>query len=396
MIKYFFLLLSCCPLLLYAQADVQKRLQNRFIMAEDGDTIQIEAGNFQLEASLWLDGKKNVCIKGAGKDQTILSFKNQKSGAEGIKITDAENICIRDLSVVDSKGDAIKTQKVKGIQFINLKTEWSGKAKASNGAYGLYPVQCTNVLIDSCYARGASDAGIYVGQSEQIIVRNSEATENVAGIEIENSKYAEVYHNKAYNNTGGILVFDLPDLEVKKGGHVSVYENEIFDNNHKNFAPKGNIVGKVPPGTGVLLLASYDVELFNNKIQHNRTLGVGIISYYITENPIKDEEYFPYPTQIHIHHNQFERKKRRATMKGRMGKMFRFKLKFGKKVPHIIWDGIMEEEGKIKSEVLCIHDNEQQSFSNIDANNGFKNMSSDASSHQCEFPAIPKLELNQP
>ena len=48
------------------------------------------------------------------------------------------------------------------------------------------------MLIDSCIAIGASDAGIYVGQSERIKVINSEAKFNVAGIEIENSYFAEV------------------------------------------------------------------------------------------------------------------------------------------------------------------------------------------------------------
>ena len=35
----------------------------------------------------------------------------------------------------------------------------------------LYPVESTNVLIDGCVAIGASDAGIYVGQSQNIIVQ---------------------------------------------------------------------------------------------------------------------------------------------------------------------------------------------------------------------------------
>lgn len=38
----------------------------------------------------------------------------------------------------------------------------------------------------------------------------------MAGIEIENSLNAEVYENEATENTGGILVFDLPDLILKK------------------------------------------------------------------------------------------------------------------------------------------------------------------------------------
>src|SRR6185369_14940458 len=109
--------------------------------------------------------------------------------------------------------------------------------------------------------------------------------------------------------------------------------NIIRENNQENFAPKGNIVGKVPQGTGVLLLASTNVELYNNKITNNRTIPTGIISYYITENPIKDSLYYPYPTAINIHDNEYSKEKRKATMKGRIGKLYRFKLKFGKNVP---------------------------------------------------------------
>ena len=97
----------------------------------------------------------------------------------------------------------------------------------------MYPVQCQNVLIDGCEAIGASDAGIYVGQSHEIIVRNSRAYRNVAGIEIENSTMADVYNNIAEGNTGGILVFDLPGLIKKGGGNVRVYNNKIRNNNYR-------------------------------------------------------------------------------------------------------------------------------------------------------------------
>jgi len=380
---------------LFAQPDIQKKLQNKFIAANAGDTIFIEAGKFTLNGSLWLDSKQNVIIKGAGMDKTILSFKGQTSGAEGIKVTDSKNIVIADLTVEDSKGDCIKTQKVDGITFSSVTTRWSGKPKKTNGAYGFYPVQCTNVIIEKCVARGASDAGIYVGQSSNIVVKNCKAIENVAGIEIENSLYADVYDNEAVNNTGGILVFDMPDLPQKKGGYVRVFNNNVHDNNYKNFAPKGNIVGKVPPGTGVIILATNHVEVYENKIQNNRTMGVGIISYYITESPFKDPDYYPYPSDISIHHNSFERKNVRSTMQGRMGLMFRFKLKFGRKVPHIIYDGIKDEKLKNEKDLICIHDNKNESFAEIDASNDFKNISKDLKPYNCKKTSLKFETLKQ-
>ena len=88
----------------------------------------------------------------------------------------------------NSKGYGIKVQDTDGITFVNIKAEWTGEPKKSNGAYALYPVKSENILVDGCIAIGASDAGIYVGQSKNIIVRNSEAYNNVAGIEIEDNQ----------------------------------------------------------------------------------------------------------------------------------------------------------------------------------------------------------------
>lgn len=370
------------PLFSCAQQDFQRRVQTQFIEADHHSVIELPEGIFQLNAALWLDGKNGVTIRGKGMDKTILNFSDQQSGAEGIKITNGSNITIEGLTVQNTRGDAIKTQLVNGIIFRHVKAEWTRGAHEKNGGYGLYPVQCSLVLIEGCTAKGASDAGIYVGQSSHIIVRNSFATENVAGIEIENSLYAEVYDNEVTNNTGGILIFDLPDLVVKKGGFTKVYRNHIHHNNHPNFAPKGNIVGKVPQGTGIMILATNNVEIFENRIINNKTAGSAIISYFITENPINDSSYYPYPGNIYLHNNQFERQPGRATMKGRMGKLFRFKLRFGKNVPHIIYDGILDEKNP-GSNRICIQNNHQESFANIDAANNFKNISRNASAHRC-------------
>jgi len=291
----------------------------------------------------------------------------------------------------DSKGDLVKTQLVDGLTLKNVKAEWTGKPSKENGAYALYPVQCKNVLIDSCVAIGASDAGIYVGQSQFVIVRNSKAFNNVAGIEIENTLNADVYNNEATENTGGILIFDLPNLVQKKGGHIRVFNNNVHDNNYPNFAPKGNIVGKVPLGTGLMVLATNNVEIFNNQIINNRTAGTALVSYYISENPISDSLYYPYPDNIFIHHNIYERKHQRTTMKGRMGLMFRVKVRFGKNVPHIIYDGIEDE--KAVGSNICIRDNKNQSFANIKAGNNFKNISRDISPYDCEGKKQAEVKL---
>ena len=88
-----------------------------------------------------------------------------------------------------------------------------------------------------------------------MIVKNCVAEGNVAGIEIENTTNADVYDNEAFDNTGGILVFDLPGL-TQYGSNVRAFNNNIHDNNRTNFAPVGNIVGNVGAGTGFMILST--------------------------------------------------------------------------------------------------------------------------------------------
>ncbi|HUS27503.1 MAG TPA: parallel beta-helix domain-containing protein, partial [Kofleriaceae bacterium] len=237
-------------------------VQTALIEAQPNTTIAFGEGTFHFAVDLSLD-VDNVTIAGAGMDATTLSFKGQQSGAQGFLVT-GDHFAIRDIAIEDTKGDALKIEGSDGVRIERVRVEWTGGPKETNGAYGLYPVQCKNVVIDGCVVKGASDAGVYVGQSDYIVVRNNRAEQNVAGIEIENSTRADVHDNTATNNTGGILVFNLPGLQVENGSVTRVFHNQIFENNTVNFAPSGNIVGLVPTGTGMAILAAHQVEIFDN------------------------------------------------------------------------------------------------------------------------------------
>jgi len=149
------LLLISWACLLQAQPDIQRKLQAQFIEVDNNGLVELPEGIFTISTTLSMDGKQGVTIRGKGPDKTILNFAGQISGAEGIRITNGSNITIEQLTVQNTKGDAIKTQLVDGIRFLNVKTEWTRGAHSSNGGYGIYPVQCQRVLIDSCYARGS-------------------------------------------------------------------------------------------------------------------------------------------------------------------------------------------------------------------------------------------------
>ena len=348
---------------IYPSDDPYTEIQEALILANPGDIVHISEGFYKLEDSLSID-IDNLTLQGDGINKTILSFKDQMSGAQGLSVT-SDGVTLQDFAVEDAKGDAIKVKGVHGISFIRVRTEWTNGPDELNGAYGLYPVESKNVLIDSCVAIGASDAGIYVGQSENIIVKNSRAEFNVAGIEIENSYYADVFDNHAENNTGGILVFDLPDIPQQGGHHVRVFRNKSINNNTDNFAPEGNIVGEVPRGTGIIIQANSHVEIFENDIGGNDTVNIAIVTYgYETE----DKNYYPHPRAIQIHNNRFTKSGNNPDLEtGELAKIL-YELS-DKNMPDIFWDGILPMKqiifGQPDNEKLILGDNGSATFLTI-------------------------------
>jgi len=279
----------------------QERLQEALILAEPGDEIVLEAGRFTLTDGLSLDAD-GVTLRGAGMHASILDFTGQEGAGEGLLVT-SDGVTLRDFAVENPQGDGIKSKGADDIIYQSIRVTWTNGPAATNGAYGIYPVESTGILIDGCEVSGASDAGIYVGQSSRITVRNSTARANVAGIEIENSRKAIVERNYVTENTGGILVFDLPGLPVKNGGEVLVRNNLVANNTTPNFAPEGNIVASVRRGTGIMVMANDTVWVGRNLLYDNPTAPIMVIAYPLA---FEDPEYNPYPREITIDWNEVD------------------------------------------------------------------------------------------
>ncbi|MDZ4716551.1 MAG: parallel beta-helix domain-containing protein [Cytophagales bacterium] len=401
MISLFAALAACTPPPQEARVwqTIEKSLQVQLITLSDGDTVDLPEGNFMFSRSLVMDGKSNVIIRGKGMGKTILSWKNQVEGAQGFQISNSKNIVLEDFSVEDAKGDNLKINDTRGITIRRIRSVWSGGPKTENGAYAIYPVLCTKVLLEECVAMGSSDAGIYVGQSDSVIIRNNRAYWNVAGIEAENSRWVEIYGNESYDNTGGLLVFDLPGL-TQYGHSTRIFNNKIHNNNHENFAQKGNIVASIPPGTGIMILATHNLEMHNNTISNNRTAGVAIVSYELVaalnEDAVEQEGaiggtqtvnnryredslYNPFPYGISIHGNRFENSHWFPSTDNDIGKLLVMKSPFSP--PDVLYDGIKDPNREDRK--LCFDEGDGITFINLDAGNDFKSLSKDLTPFRC-------------
>ena len=284
-----------------------------FFEAREGDTIEFCEGRFDLDTGLIIHGRRGVTVRGQGMRKTILNFKNSDS-SEGLNVSFSDGIVLEGFSVEDTPGNGIRLFRSRSVTMRDIRASWSDAEgfedepgytpRAENGAYGLYPVETENVLIENCEAHGASDAGIYVGQSNDVLVRNCLATFNVAGYEFENTYRSVFEHNEARDNTGGFLVFDLPGLRQYGESNI-VRNNRSCNNNTDNFAPIGNIVGLVPRGTGMLVLSADTVDIHDNEICDNDSFGIAIVSFELVDPNEGDIKFDFFSEGVQIFDNVF-------------------------------------------------------------------------------------------
>ena len=383
-----------------APSDYQKQLQTQLITAKPGDVITIPEGVHAINRGLSLN-VSGVTLRGLGMDKSILSFRNQVQGAEGL-LVNASDFTIEDLAIEDTAGDGLKINEGRNITIRRVRAEWTNGPDEENGAYGIYPVQTENLLLEECVAIAASDAGIYVGQSRNVVVRNNRAERNVAGIEIENTFNADVYGNTTNENTGGILVFNMPDLP-QPGHSTRVYQNTVIGNNTDNFGADGTPVASVPAGSGIVINSNDRVEIFDNDIADNDTANIIISSYFATGFQGTREmaaDYDPYPETIFIYGNRFsgggaspdglDLKALKVAMFGLTGRF-----------PDILWDGFANAEKlgadgyHLPEYAICV-DNGDAEVLNADLPNNSDNIVVGAAQHRCRHVKLPPVVLAAP
>jgi len=235
--------------------------------ARPGDTIEVEPGTYRESVLVDVDG---ITLRGLVKDgrRPVLEGDDERTDAV---VASGHRFTIEGFAVRNYTSNGITVHGATGVVFRDLLVE-------KTGLYGVYPVECSDVLVERVLVTGARDAAIYVGQSRDIVVRDNEVRGNVTGIEIENSVNALVEGNHAHDNSGGILVFLLPNNPSKTGHDTRVLRNRVVGNNHRNFGDPGSIVSQVPVGTGIFIMAADRTEVAENEIRGNDSFGIAVVS----------------------------------------------------------------------------------------------------------------------
>ncbi len=368
-------------------AAMADRLREQLLDVHPGSTIEIPAGHLHFDQGLIVRGER-ITLRGAGMDRSILSFAGQKVGPEGL-VVQGKRIRLEGFTVEDTAGDAIKVNDSDDLVIHAVRARWTRLPASSHGAYGLYPVNSHHVLIEDSEAHGATDSGIYVGASTDIVVRRCLASENVVGIEIENSQRADVYANTATGNSAGLLVVNLPDLPLEGRG-TRVHDNISKANNLANFAAVGELVANVRGGTGVLVDSNKDTEIFDNTIADNRTANIMVNSYWTIGNPFHpgaNPNYDPYPRHISIHDNRFAGGGDAPT--GDDLTALRARLFQAGHFPNIVWDGYLPQGASLAATQPICTGSRAEAVLALDRPHGYSGAAVLTEPFHCTLPPVP-------
>jgi len=334
--------------------DFQVRVRQAVNLATPGTILEFGAGTFAFTQGFTI-AASHVTVRGQGMNETILDFSAATDSQAFLARGD--EFLIHDLRIWDPPGDGVKAENVDGATFRRVWVEWASFADPNNGPYGIYPVSSQNILVEYCYIKGAEDTGIYVGQSDAVVVRYNYLEGNVAGIEIENTTNSDVHHNISTGNTAGILVFNDPGI-ARFGQNARVHHNWLYDNNGPNFG-SSPLLTLVPSGIGLLLMSMDNVEIFENDIFDNRTSAIALISFELTLLPYP-AGWDVWPEKLHVHDNRVDGNSDQP--QSVIGQVIAFQ--FGTELPDVWWDRIRNPAFGLTADQLlpaelrnCVHDN---------------------------------------
>ncbi|AOW77057.1 hypothetical protein A3Q34_09430 [Colwellia sp. PAMC 20917] len=205
-----------------------KTLQHASNLAEPGDTINVEKGNYR-PFTISKSGTKDLPITFSADNAKIDGFEG--SSRDGIEIKNANHITIKGFEVHHANRAGISA-----VTCSDITIEWNKLVK--NNMWGIFTGFCSNLTINNNIAtKSVKQHGIYVSNtSDNISVHdNITHSNNAAGIQLNGDKNmggiglitnARVYNNLIYHNgKAGGSALNMDGVQYSK-----VYNNILYDN----------------------------------------------------------------------------------------------------------------------------------------------------------------------
>ena len=265
--------------------------------ASAGDRIEVLPGTYHegapgdLDAlTVTLDGIElagqsrpghPVVLENAGGQSFGVWVSPADSAGAGPQADPEHPACGRDGTIVNGFSMHGFTVRGFGVHGVHLACvagfSLTGNVADGNLVYGLFPVVSRDGVIAGNEALNTPlDAALYVGQSDRVLIFGNHVHDSLLGIEVENSRHCAVLGNEVHGNTFGIFVDLLPFLERTTQETTVVAGNAVHDNARPNTADPEDLLGALPPGIGILLVAADTTTVTGNRVQRNPFAGIAV------------------------------------------------------------------------------------------------------------------------
>jgi len=259
--------------------------------AQPGDTILVPAGTYHesvliTKSDLTIAGSRAAILDAAGFRTGIRvgSGSISRSGpAPTCPPLAVQRFTLRGLTVKHAGFSGVFLIGVDGYHL-------TGTRYVDNPVYGPFPVCSHDGLIDFNQVVGggstagpSTDTGIYVGDDDQVTVRDNSVTNYVIGVVVENTINAIVQDNLLQGNTAGVYAAVLANHPRPFTDHVVIEHNQVINNNLPNPVPpdSGDEIGGVPTGVGIVNFGADHVVVRDNRVLGNDSLGVIILQNFL-------------------------------------------------------------------------------------------------------------------
>jgi len=249
---------------------VSTTIQAAVNAAQPGDVIRVPQGIYRENV---LVTKNNITIKG-------------QSGAilDGTGLPGNSGITVRS----SSPSTRINGFKLTGLQIQNYSRNGvilirvdnyqieDGKY-INNEEYGIFPIRSSHGLIRANQVSGSNDTGIYIGQSQDAVIKDNYVSDCTVGIEVEVSSTIIVKDNRATGNTIGMTAVVLPGLSLTVTTDIQIIDNTFDSNNRANpVTDPTDILSQLPSGSGLLIFGADHVMVKDNRVVGNNSVGIAV------------------------------------------------------------------------------------------------------------------------
>jgi parallel beta-helix repeat protein len=259
--------------------------------AQPGDAIVVPPGTYResvlvTKSDLTIAGSRAAILDAAGFRTGIRVGSGSISRSGPVPTCPplaVEGFTLKGLTVEHASFSGVFLAGVDGYHL-------TGTRYVDNPVYGPFPVCSRNGLIDFNQVVGggsaagpSTDTGIYVGDDDQVTVRNNSVTNYVIGVVVENTINAIVQDNLLQGNTAGVYAAVLPNHPRPFTDNVVIEHNQVIKNNLPNPVPpdSGDEIGGVPTGVGIVNFGADHVVIQDNQVLGNDSLGVIVLQNFV-------------------------------------------------------------------------------------------------------------------